>query len=527
MRRASRVCSFLFAVILILSSCSKGIPDEPALTVSATEEITAAEETLASPPPETEEVTDEVTEEITEDTTEEITEEIVQEETTEQVGLEILSAEEILLLTELRAGEYYSYTRLAQTSIEIDILGSKSYSETESELRVNQKNASFRRGGKDGFEYVYLVGDELFFESSLGKCRVGGYDRAAFLSFVSDMELVHSFLNGKVIEDGEDFLISFSGLDESGKKEIVSMLSLPDDYSVSFGDAALKVRVDSKANLLSSTMSVSLSVSLEGEKLMEVKITSSAEQKDYGTDIALDLPDPDSYISFADLAAMSLYGDLIGDIKSFSASYSKFEYSVRDDMLISSDALRIPLTSKTVYAYNSRIGASIDKTFDNGDGTGVHTTLTHFNNRRGFSQIDGGSIFVDTTVNAGNLAFTLAYPFSTSFFALDNCTGMDAELSDSSTLVFTLNEKAVKNIASNLLLRAGIFSSPELSDTRAYTYIKLDAEGNISSIGYEFSSQATVSGTVFTLSRSVELEIVSRDKANVKVIYIEVEDDED
>ncbi len=523
MRRISRVFSLLFAVILILSSCSQ-IPDEPALSVSATEEITTAKETLTSPPPETdtEEVTDDSTEEVTEETTDEVTEEV----TTEKAGLEILSADEILFLTELRAEAYHSYTRLSRTSIEIDILGSKSSSESGSELRVAQGNASFLRESKDGSEYIYLVGDELYYESDSLKYRIGGYDRAAFLSLVSDLSLMNSFLNGNVTEDGDEFRLTFSGIDDGGRAEIIAMLGLPEGYSVSFGKASLDAVTDDKANLLSSNMSVALSVSYGGERLMEVLIISSTEQKDFGEDIVIDLPDPDSYIYFTDNAALSLYGSLAADIQSFSSSYSKFEYSVRDDMLISSDAFSIPLTSKTVYAYNSRIGASIDKAFDNGDGTGMHTTLTHFNNRRGFSQIDGGSIFVDTTVNAGNLAFTLAYPFSTSFFALDHCMGMDAELSDSSTLVFTLNEKAVKNIASNLLLRAGILSSPELSDTRAYTYIKLDSEGNISSIGYEFSSQATVSGTVFTLSRSVELEIVSINDANVKVIYIEVEDEE-
>lgn len=520
MRRVSRVFSLIFAVILMLSSCSENIPDEPALSVSATEEITTAEDTFVSPPPETD--TDAVTDAVTEEVTEEITDEV----TAEKVGLEILSADEILLLTELRAEVYHSYTRLSHTSIEIDLLGSKSSSESSSELRVDQGNASFLRESRDGSEYIYLVGDELYYEGDSLKYRIGGYDRAAFLSVVSDLNLMNSFLNGNVTEDGDNFRLTFSGLDDGGRAEIIAMLGLPEGYSVSFGMASLDAVTDDRANLLSSNMSVALSVSSGGAELMEVLITSSTEQKDFGEDIALDLPDPDSYIYFTDQAALSLYGSLAADIGAFTDTYSTFEYSVRDDMLISSDALRIPLTSKTVYAYNSRIGASIDKAFDNGDGTGTHTTLTHFNNRRGFSQIDGGSIFVDTTVNAGNLAFTLAYPFSTSFFALDHCTGMDAELSDSSTLTFILNEKAVKNIASNLLLRAGIISSPELSETRAYTYIKLDAEGNISSIGYEFSSRATVSGTVYTLSRSVELEIVSRNEANVKVIYIEVEDEE-
>ena len=197
-------------------------------------------------------------------------------------------------------------------------------------------------------------------------------------------------------------------------------------------------------------------------------------------------------------------------------------------MMISSGSMKLPLSSKTVYAYNKKIGASIDKAFDIGDGTGRHTTLTHFNHRRGFSQIDGGSIFVDTTINAGNLAFTLYYPFTTSFFAFEHCSGMDAKRSDDSMIAITLKDAAAKNIADNLLLRVGVLSSSaNLREVTAYTYIKLGADGKISSVGYEFSSTAEIGGKTYELSRSVELKIISRGASNVKVIYIETEDDEE
>ena len=104
---------------------------------------------------------------------------------------------------------------------------------------------------------------------------------------------------------------------------------------------------------------------------------------------------------------------------------------------------------------------------------------------------------------------------------------MDAERSDGSVIALTLKDSAAKNIADNLLLRAGIISgSVDLSRVEAYTYIKLGEDGKVSAFGYEFFSIAEVDGETYELSRSVELKIISKNSANVKVIYIEVEDDE-
>ena len=511
MSGARKLFCLLVAVILILSSCSDA-PEEPTVTVSATEEITSAPETTSPPPP--------VTEEITETVTDEITEEV----TTEEPGLEVVPANMVLDVLEILAENYISYVRRTETTLDIDVLGSKTTSSSISELRVSGTDASFTRDSTA----VYLSGGELYCNTAAGRSRIGGYDRAAFLEYVTDDELIRSFTNGTVSETERGFLTSFPTLGESGRETVISMLGLPDTYSVDFGETSLEILTDDKANLISTRMSVALSVSLNGSVLMKVGITTLTEQSDLGGEVAIDLPLAEDYKFFTSDKIPGIYLDLVGDIHAFAESFDKFEYSVRDDMDIESDGLRLPLSSKTTYAYSKKIGASIEKTFDIADGTGAHTTLTHYNYRRGFSQIDGGSIFVDSSVNADNYIYTLAHPFSTSYFSLEYCTGMDPSRSDDSILAFTLTEDAAENIAANILIRAGIISSsPELRDTVAYTYVKLGSDGEFSAIGYEFSAIATVGGVDYTLTRKVGLEIISRTDANVKVIYIDVEDEEE
>lgn len=515
MSGARKLFCLLFAVILILSSCSDD-RDEPTVTVSATEEITSAAETAAPPPPVTEEITDEITDAVTDEITDAVT--------TDEPGLEVVPASMVLEVLDILAENYISYFRRTETRLDIDVLGSKSTSSSSSELRVSGTDASFTRDSTA----VYLSDGELYCNTAAGRSRIGGYDRAAFLDYVSDDELIRSFTEGEVNKSGEGYLISFPNLGESGRKSVISMLGLPDTYSVDFGETSLEILTDDKANLISTRMSVALSVSLNGSVLMKVGITSVTEQSDLGGEVKIDLPRTEDYKFFTSAEIPEIYLDLVGDIHAFAESFDKFEYSVRDDMNIESDGLKLPLSSKTTYAYSRRIGASIEKTFDIADGTGTHTTLTHYNYRRGFSQIDGGSIFVDSTVNAGNYIYTLAHPFSTSYFSLEHCTGMDPSRSGDSILAFTLTEDAAENIAANILIRAGILSpSPDLRDTVAYTYIKLGSDGEFSAIGYEFSAIVTVGGVDYTLTRKVELEITSRTDANVKVIYIDVEDEED
>ncbi len=511
------------AALMILSSCSSDLKDEPAISASLPEEIISESETLPEPEP-TEEVTEEVT---SPPETEETTEEIPETTLPEVEGIELLTPKQLLDFVEMRAPNYYSFRRHTLTSVSIDVLGSETFTETDSYLSVKGNSAAFRRGGKDGFEDLYLVENELYTENELGKCRIGGYSREKFLSLVADMPISTSFVGGEMQKEGEDHILTFTELGDDGKDVIREMLGLPAEYSVSFGKTDLLMRVDSMANMLSSAVEIGLSVSMDGQVLMTVGIKTETTQTDIAKDIELTLPKAEDHVFFTDDEALAKYSSLICEIGDFSSSHEKFEYSVRDDMMISSGSIKLPLSSKTVYAYNSKIGASIDKSFDLGDGTGTHTTLTHFNKRRGFSQIDGGSIFVDTTVNANNLAFTLYYPFTTSFFAFEHCTGMDSARSDGVMLAFTLSDNAVNNIAGNLLLRAGVLSSSaNLSEVTAYTYIKLGTDGKIASIGYEFEALADVNGKTYELERKVELKIISRNSANVKVIYIEVEDEE-
>ena len=513
--------ALILAALILLSSCSQEtlIPDEPAVSASVTEADATHEETLPEP-----EVTDAVTEEVTlppetVEVTEEITEAVPE---TELEGIELLSPKQLLEFVESRATVYYSFRKSTLTTLALNVLGSETFTETDSELAVKGDNAVFKRGGKDGFENLYLVGGELYTENALGKCRIGGYSREKLLGLVNDMPISTSFEDGEMQRDGDNFLLTFSSLGDDGKALIREMLGLPEEYAVSFGETRLEMRVDKMANMLECAISIELSVSAGGEVVMTVSIGTETKMSDIGKDIPLSLPAAEDYVFFTSDSEIDQYSAIMKEIALFTASYSKFEYSVRDDMVING----LPLSSLTIYAYNSKIGASIDKAFDLGDGTGRHTTLTHFN-RRGFSQIDGGSIFVDTTINANNLGFTLYYPFTTSYFGFDHCIGMNAEKSSKSLKVFDLTESAAKNIADNLLLRVGVLSSTaNLSGVEAYTYFKLGADGKIDAVGYSFKAVADVSGVKYTLAREVELGITSRDSANVKVIYIVTDDDE-
>jgi hypothetical protein len=519
-----RAALALALAVVAVSSCAPGIPDEPAVSASATE-VVVADSTAPFEPETTAEQTEEVT---LAPETEEITAEAPPETSLpEPDDIELLTAKQLLDFAALRINGYYSFRIHTATSLAVNVLGSETYTETDSELSVKDDKAFFKRGGKDGFEELYLVGDELYTQNEFGKCRIGGYCRESFLALTSDIDIISSFVGGDIKKDEELYVMTFSELGDSGKDVLCKMLGLPAEYKVSFEKAQLCARIDKYANLLSSEVEIEISVSMNGEKLMTVILRTASELADVTSDFELTVPSAKDYVFFTNDEALARYSFLTREIAEFTSSYDKFEYSVADDMMISFGTYKLPLTSKSVYAYNSRIGASIDKTFDLGDGTGRHTTLTHFNKKRGFSQIDGGSIFVDTTINANNLDFTLYYPFTTSFFSFEHCSGMDTSRPDASMIAFTLKETAAKNIADNLLLRVGVLSSSvKLGDVTAYTYIKLGADGKISAVGYEFSASADVDGKAYQLKRSVELKIISRGAANVKVIYIEVEDDE-
>ncbi len=519
MRPRYRALALIFALILTFSACSRDIPDEPVITVSATEEITEYFEESLFPETEDETVTEFPVE------TEEIT---TEPETTEIYGIRDLSADELLLATEALASHYRSFIRITHTESTIDMSGETVDTESDSELRVRDKNALFRRGKNGEFNNFYLSGGEFYYAGALGNYRVGGYNMNKFLTAVSD-ELPYSiFTSGEVSLGESNIELNFVQITKDGIELLREKLSLGDEYTLQILRSELYMLLDNKANLLESRTSLELSVSKSDEEIMSFSLESETEQSEINSDISLEMPDPDSYVLFTGDSAVELYEKSLPLIKNFTSDRQKFEYAVYDSMQIKGSGIDLVLNSDTVYAYSNKIGASIEKSFDRGDGTGRHNTLTHFNNRRGFSQIDGGNIFVDTTLNAKNLEFTLSYPFTTSFFGLENCTGMDPVTSTGRKPIFILGEKAAKNIASNLLLNAGIYTrDPILADGyKAYTYFELSQNGALKAIGYEFSAKATVSGKTYTLTQSVKLEIISSDSATVKVIYIDVEDDE-
>ncbi len=512
---SARALALALALLLMISSCAPEEPPEPAVTVSATEERTS--------PPETDEPTAEATKEET--SAPEVTTE--PEETTESFDITSLSPEELLLLADSFGAIYSSYVRISHTEADIDIMGDQEYIQLDSELRVKGENALYRRGYDGDFSNFHLVGGELYCEGVLAKYRIGGYDKKAFLSEFSEILPLTVFTGGSAEYSENGIELKFTSITEAGSLLIREKLALSEEYAVDIVHSELLLTLDGSGHMKESSISISFSLIYEGEEQMTVSLSSECEQSGINEDVSLELPRAEDYIYFSDSASAELYEALCAQITGFTSSHSKYEYKVRDDMLIKSDKIDLPLTSNSVYAYNYRIGASIEKAFDIADGTGPHKTLTHYNFRRGFSQIDGGSIFVDTTVNANNLDYTLSRPFATSFFSAASCTGMDMSRTKEGRIVFTLTEKTAKSIAGDLLLRAGILSAPTLSGVSAYTYIEYGADGRISSIGYEFSASAAVSGQSFKLERSVELEIVSTDSANVKVIYIDVEDDDE
>lgn len=505
MMRLKKIFALLAVLLLLFSSCKDEIDDEPVVSASVTESPTFPEESTASPE------TSETNASETEETTSEVPK-----------SIENMTAREILELSESLVGSYSSYVRSSRTDTEINILGETSKSSVSSELLVSEGNASFTRGDTK----YYLIGSELCFDGSLAKYRVGGHDMTSFLSLIGDSFPLSDFDGGSVLREGGEIALFFDTLGESGNAYLRSMLALNDTFSLDIKKAELTVRTDSDGNMKENTLTLELSVGKSGSELMTVTISSHTEQTNIGNRIYLVLPDTADYISFPDIETVSLYEAAFADYVSFTSSYNAYEYTEKDKMTISADGLELSLTSKTDYAYASRIGASIDKTFDIADGTGAHTLLTHFNNKHGFSQIDGGNIFVDTAINNNNLSLTLFHPFETSVYQIGRCIAVESAADGKITL--TLNDETALNIAKNILLHAGIPASDLkiLELERANTFIAVGEDGKVESAGYSFAASVETDGKTYALSREISLELTSRGTAKVKVIYIEVEEEE-
>lgn len=508
MMRTTRIFALLAALLLLFSSCKNENGDGPAINASVTEDRTPVT-TEASPEPDE-------TEEITESETEAITSE-------NPKGIDDMTAGEILDLSESLVGTYASYLRSTQTETEINLLGEISYSGSASELLVSEGNASFTRGD----EQYYLVGNELYFVGSLAKYRVGGQNMSSFLSLIGDSFPISDFEGGSIRREGDEIILFFDTLGKEGEEYLRSMLALGDTFALGIKHAELLVRTDAYGNMTENELTLSLSVSRSGQEIMTVSISSKTEQKHIGNRIYLVLPAASDYIPFPNIESVALYEAAFADYASFTSSYQAYEYTERDVMTVSAAGIDMSLTSKTDYAFASRIGASIDKSFDIADGTGMHSVLTHFNNRRGFSQIKGGSIFVDSTINAGNMAFSLFHPFETSIYQISNCIA--AESAENGRIILTLNDETALGIAKGILLHAGIDASDLkiIKIERANTFITADADGKFTHAGYSFAASVSVDGVTYTLSREVSIEITSRGSAKVKVIYIEVDDEEE
>ena len=502
MMRPRIIFALLAALLLIFSSCAEEIVDEPAVSASVTEspvteeistspiETTAPETEAAvmSPPPE----------------------------------INDLSAREILERSESLIETYSSYVRSTKTDTEINLLGEITKNSSSSELIISEGNASFTRGD----EKYYLIDNELYIQGSLAKYRVGGYDMSSFLSLIGESFPLSDFDDGSVSRDGEDILLHFDTLGKDSEDYLRTMLSLGNTFSLEVKRAELTVRTDADGNMKENTVSLNLSVSKSGEELMTVSITIGTEHEHVGNRIYLVLPRIAEFVSFPDLETISFYESAFADYSSFTSSYQAFEYIEKDTMTVKADGIDLNLTEKVEYAYASRIGSSIDRSFDIADGTGMHSVLTHYNNRRGFSQIDGGSIFVDTTINADNMLFSLFHPFETSIYQIGNCTKGERE---NGSIILTLNSETVKSIAQSILLHAGIpaYDLKILETEQAHTFFTVGNDGKVTSAGYSFAASVSVDGKTYTLSRDVSLEITSRGSAKVKVIYIEVEDEEE
>ncbi len=505
----------LLCASLLITGCSAELPAE---TSGAPETPAPPAETTASP--ETAETTEAETETVTEDVTEEVTE--------PPFSIEGLSADEIRALTEELGRSYRSYVRVSRSESSIAVLGETAESSVDSELRVNGANAVFRRGKDDEFEHLILSDGELYRAGACGSYRIGGYDKNKFLSMISDgIEFSH-FAGGSITFGESGAVLRFDKPSEEGLTALRAMLSIGEEFEIIVDRAELTLEVGNAGDMLAYSVALEFRVDDGGEELLAFSLETHTEQSEINGDFTLERPKREDFAYFPSEEAAALYEIGVSAVDSFTLSHPKFEYTLRDDKHIAASGLELSLPSTAVYAYSDRVGASIDKSFDIADGTGAHKTLTHFNFRRGFSQIDGGSIFVDTTLNAGNLEFTLSYPFKTSFFALAQCTGVDTSRSSGNTLALTLTDSAAQSIARNLLVRAGVITSEfNLTDVTAYTYLTLNDDGSLAAIGYEFSAKATAARKDYKLSQSVSLTIDSDDSANVKVIYIEVEDDEE
>lgn len=506
-----RFAAFVLAFLLILSACGEDPTVEPSVSASVGE-YTSPETTA----PESEEVTDVLTE----------PEETEPEVTLPPADFTQMKPGEILALTVQNCGRYNTFTRSSKTRTEIEILGEITEKVSESSLVVKDGNAVFRRNGDEGEEEYHLVDSFLCFSGALGKCRIGGMSVPAFLGMFSDQLPIGSFEEGVVEHNGSKIVLKFDKLSVSGVAYLREMLGLTDAAVLEIAQSSLEVHADSDGHMSQATTQLSLTVSLSGEVLMRVKISSEMLQNTIVGIVDLKSPSIADYILFPNLETIAYCENAAAQIGKFKSNREAFEFTDRRSTKIEAKGFSFNQNSSADYAYASRIGLSIDKRFDTADG-GQHSLLTHYNNRRAFSQIDGESIFVDTTINKNNLFLMLFRPIDTAFYSLSDCKS--AENVKDGRIALTLKDSVVELLARKIMLSSGIpCEEPVITKTnRAVTYIELDENGRLSSLGYELFLNLTVNGKAYTLEQTADVTVTSHNSAKVKVIYIDVDEDEE
>ncbi|MGM9642093.1 MAG: hypothetical protein ACI3XI_02675 [Eubacteriales bacterium] len=513
MKLLTKIVAPILALMLI-RGCSS---EFDGITPGTVDEIPSAvaSQTVSAPVDET------TAEEATE---EETTEEITVEETTAH-PLDGLSAADILFKSEELAASYTSFVRTSAMETAVTIAGSESTSQISSELRVSGGKASFCRTSGNTEERIFFADGEIYYETTTSKLRVGGHTLEDFIDLTAGRLSFGLFDDGEVILCDNGAELIFSVLSEDGILQLRNALGLPEEYGLEVEAAQLRLTLDRGANMSHGRLFIDLSVNLNGNELMELTLETDTRQSAVNGEVALELPPSEEYVYFTSEDALKLYERAIGLLASFPTSHDRFEFTVKDDALIKSDKVNISMTSKDIYAYSCRAGLSIDRNFNVPGSSGMRRCITFYNFRGCYSQMDNGTVYEDTAIDAANLESTVSYPFKTSFFLLEHCAGMSEENSDERKLCFELSEAARKNIASNLLLYAGVTASdPVLTgNVTAYTYVTLDVNGELKSIGYSFAATAEVDGTAYALERTVSLKIDSTASADVLMIYIETD----
>ncbi len=509
-----RVVLLSLACLLLFSSCVAELPGEEGEAISASvTEYREPETTL----PETEEAAPE--------TEHETAPESKSEETRLEEIMATLPAPILLELSEKLSEVYRSYTRRTVTVTEIVRDGDVTRSEISSEILMSDGNASFKRTSDSGDEEYYLIDGFLCYGGKFGNYRFGGYDISSFSELAGNYFSLDAFEGGAVESNSEQLLLKFDKITDRGIAEITEMIGLPEDCGIEITKAEFLFVTDATVHMKEKVLTLEATVRRDGEELLSFALTSRTEQSGINEETVLTLPAMTSYVLLPDIQSLAPYETALADIGTFWDDHNAFELSVTDEIKIGG-AIKLHLTEKVDYAYAKKIGASIDRTFTNG-GSHMTRVLTHFNHRRGFSQINGGNIFVDSTINSSNLEKTLTEPFLGALLPF-HCFAR-IESSADGRIVFALGTEGKLTLVREALLSAGLApnSIRVTSADRAIAYVNLGSDGKIASIGFSISAQVTADGKTYTVSRTHDLEVTKRGSAQVKVIYIDVEEEEE